>query len=271
MKILSVSTFSYQKKIWYDQKYIIFWLVLFAAAFEFAFGWLLFEAKFNEIFESVANMLPSSLMNLMGVKAGGAYAASHLLSFGYAHPLVLISLSLLPLNIPARYISGEIENKTMDIFLTKSIKRSTIPLHIFIFLAITMAMQSLALFTGTYLSYLLFSLDIDIHSYFRVVVVTYLFFVSMGCVAMFIAVWQKEKGKALAKSVGLFVILYFFDTIIRLNTSLVYLTSYSYFNLFQPGKLLSGEVNFEVSVLILLITIFLFWALTISTFNKKDM
>jgi ABC-type transport system involved in multi-copper enzyme maturation permease subunit len=194
-----------------------------------------------------------------------------LLSFGYSHPLVLISLSLLPLSIPARYISGEIENKTVDLFLTKPINRSIIPIHIFIFLLITMALQSLALFMGTYLSYIFFALDIDIQIYFKVVLVTHLFFVSMGSIAMLIAVNQKERGKTLAKSVGLFVILYFFDTIIRLNTSLSYLTSFSYFNLFQPGKLLRGDVNFQITILVLLLIVFIFWILSILVFNKKDL
>jgi ABC-type transport system involved in multi-copper enzyme maturation permease subunit len=271
MNILTDNAFTYQKKIWHDQKYVVFWLVFFAAAFEFAFGWLLFEAKFNEIFESVANMLPSSLMNFIGVPAGGTFYGLQLLSFGYSHPLVLISLSLLPLSIPARYISGEIENKTVDLFLTKPINRSTIPIHIFIFLLISIALQSLALFMGTYLSYIFFSLNINIQFYFRVIVVTYLFFVSMGSVAMIIAVNQKERGKALAKSVGLFVILYFLDTIIRLNISLSHLTSFSYFNLFQPGKLLRGEVNFEITIFVLLLIVLIFWILSVSVFSKKDL
>ena len=41
-------------------------------------------------------------MNFMGVIAGGEYYTSQLLAFGYSHPLILISLSLIPIGIPAR-------------------------------------------------------------------------------------------------------------------------------------------------------------------------
>lgn len=262
---------SYLKKIWHDQKYMVLGLTIFSAVFEFAFGWLLFEAKFNEIFETVATMLPSSLMNFIGVTTGGNFYGSQLLSFGFSHPLILISLSLLPINIPARYISGEIESKTMDLFLTKPIKRNVIPTSLFIFLAVVMLLQTIALYFGTYLGYRLFSLDIDIHLYFKISVTIYLFFLSMGMVSMMIAISQNERGKAIAKSVSLFIVLFFFDTIIRLNKSLENLTSYSDFNLYQPGKLIRGEGDFWGTVMVLLILIIVFWVLSIILFKKRDL
>ena len=67
------------------------------------------------------------------------------------------------------------------------------------------------------------------------------------------------------------VILYFYDTIIRLNTSLEYLTSYSYFNLYQPGKLIRGQIDAGISILILIIIIVLFLLLAIFRFNRRDL
>ena len=86
---------SYFKKIWNDQKYILLWLSVFLFAFEFAFAWLLFEAKFNELFDSVAHMLPPSLLNFIGVNLSGGYYGSQMLAFGYSHPLILYWVPLL--------------------------------------------------------------------------------------------------------------------------------------------------------------------------------
>ena len=263
--------YSYLKKIWHDQKFILLALTVFSFNFEFAFAWLLFEADFKSVFESVAHMLPSSLMSFIGVTIGGEFYGSQLLAFGYSHPLILISLSILPMGIPARYIAGEIEHKTMDLLMARSIHRIVIPTHLYFYLVGALAVQVFALLAGTYVGYLVFSLDIDLRGYVQVAVLTYLFFLSIGSVSLAISTYQVERGKAIAKSVSLFVFLYFYDTIIRLNQSLEYLTTYSFFNLFQPGKLLKGEIDFTIGVIILLIVITLFLCISILRFNNRDL
>jgi ABC-type transport system involved in multi-copper enzyme maturation permease subunit len=263
--------YSYLKKIWHDQKYILLALTVFSFIFEFAFAWLLFEADFKSVFESVVHMLPSSLMNFIGITLGGEVYGSQLLAFGYAHPLILISLSLLPIGIPARYIAGEVENKTMDLLLARSLHRSVIPTHLFLSLVIVLIIQAIALFAGTYVGYLIFSLEVNIAGYIRVAIITFLFFLSIGSISLTISAFQFERGKAIAKSVSLFVILYFYDTIIRLNQSLEYLTSYSYFNLFQPGKLLKDEIDFITSVLFLCIITLIFLIIAVIRFNRRDL
>ena len=263
--------YSYLQKIWHDQKFILLGLTIFSFIFEFAFAWLLFEADFKDLFESVAHLLPPALMNFIGVTVGGEYYGSQLLAFGYSHPLILISLSLVPIGIPARYIGGEIEYKTMDLLMARSIHRSVIPTHLFIYLVLALAVQVTALLAGTYAGYLIFSLEINIQDYLKVAVITYLFFLSIGSISLAISTFQYERGKAIAKSVSLFVFLYFYDTIVRLNKSLEYLTTYSYFNLFQPGKLLKGQIDFINGVLFLGIVIILFLILAVLNFNKRDL
>jgi ABC-type transport system involved in multi-copper enzyme maturation permease subunit len=263
--------YSYLKKIWHDQKFILLGLIVFSFLFEFAFAWLLFEADFKSLFESVAHMLPPSLMSFIGVTVGGQYYGSQLLAFGYSHPLILISLSLIPIGIPARYIAGEVEHKTMDLLMARSIHRHVIPTHLFFFLVFALAVQVLALLSGTYTGYLVFSLEIDIQGYIKVTAITYLFFLSIGSISLAISTFQYERGKAIAKSVSLFVFLYFYDTIIRLNQSMEHLTAYSYFNLFQPGKLLKGQLDFTGSIIILSILISVFLCIALLRFSSRDL
>ena len=263
--------YSYLKKIWHDQRSILLGLTIFSFFFEFAFAWLLFEADFKSLFESVAHMLPPALMNFIGVSVGGEYYGSQLLAFGYSHPLILISLSLIPIGIPARYIAGEVEYKTMDILMARSIHRSVIPTHLFFYLVFAIAIQVIALFAGTYAGYQIFSLNLDLQGYIQVAIITYLFFLSIGSISLAISTFQFERGKAIAKSVSLFVFLYFYDTIIRLNQGLEYLTTYSYFNLFQPGKLLKGQIDFVGGIIFLGIIILSFLIISVFYFNRRDL
>ena len=262
---------SYFIKIWNDQKYVLLWLTLFSFSFEFAFAWLLFEAKFKDLFDSVAHMLPTSLLNFIGVNLSGGYYGSQMLAFGYSHPLILISLSLLPIGLSARYIAGEVENKTFDILLSRSISRSVIPSHLFAFIAVALFILSIALFSGTAFGYLLFDLEIDLKDYAQVSVITFLFFLSIGALALAISSFQSERGKAISKTVSLIVVLYFYDTVIRLNTSLEHLTSWSYFNLYQPAKLIRGQINFQLTIFYLMMIITAFLILSIIRFNRRDL
>jgi ABC-type transport system involved in multi-copper enzyme maturation permease subunit len=179
--------------------------------------------------------------------------------------------SIIPIGIPARYISGEVEHKTMDLLMARSIHRSVIPTHLFFYLAFSIAVQVIALLAGTYTGYLIFSLEIDMQGYIKVAAITYLFFLSVGSISLAISTFQNEKGKAIAKSVSLFVFLYFYDTIIRLNQSLEHLTTYSYFNLFQPGKLLKGQVEFNSGIMFLGVIILISLIIAIHYFNKRDL
>jgi ABC-type transport system involved in multi-copper enzyme maturation permease subunit len=262
---------TYLQKIWHDQKFILFGLTIFSFLFEFAFAWLLFEVDFKSVFESVVHMLPSSLMNFIGISVGGQFYGSQLLAFGYSHPLILISLSLIPIGIPARYIAGEIEIKTMDLLMVRSLQRSVVPSHLFVYLVFSIAAQVMALIGGTYIGYLVFSLEIDMTGYIKVGIITFLFFLSIGSISLAISTFQNERGKVIAKTVSLFVLLYFYDTVVRLNQSLEYLTAYSYFNLFQPGKLLKGEIDFSGTIMLLVCITILFFVIAILRFNRRDL
>ena len=98
-----------------------------------------------------------------------------------------------------------------------------------------------------------------------------LFFLSIGSISLAISTFQYERGKAIAISVSLFVFLYFYDTIIRLNQSMEHLTAYSYFNLFQPGKLLKGQIDFTAGIIILGVILFVFLFIAVFRFNKRDL
>jgi ABC-type transport system involved in multi-copper enzyme maturation permease subunit len=262
---------SYLKKIINDQKYVVLWLTVFSFTFEFAFAWLLFEAEFSQLFESVAHHLPPSLINFLGVSIGGGFYSSQILAFGYSHPLILISLSLLPIGLSARYIAGEIEYKTFDLLMARSIYRSIIPMQLFIFIILALSIQIAALFAGTYAGYQLFSLEIDIGGYAKVAVLTLFFFISMGAISLAITTFQNERGKAVAKTVSFFVVLYFYDTVVRLNNSLEHLTIYSYFDLHQPAKLLRGQSDISSSILILVTITMVSLGVAILHFNKRDL
>ena len=262
---------SHLKKIFQDQIINLIILVVFCFLFEWAFAWVFFESEIKKHLIALIRMLPPGVTAFMGIQGGLSQFALQMLAFGYVHPLIMISLSFFQISIPARYIAGEIELKTFDILLTKPIKRVTIVLSIIGFLTIALALQFTAMLMGTLAGDVCFDLKVDLADYARVAMVGFVFFLSMGAVATAIATFQAEKGKTLSKVIGLFVFLYFFETIIKLSKSLQSLSSYSYFQLYQPGKLILGEAATGICILISLGIAIGFFGISIIQFNRRDL
>jgi ABC-type transport system involved in multi-copper enzyme maturation permease subunit len=263
--------YSYLKKIFHDQKIIILLLILFSFAFEYLFAWLFFESKVSQLIEPYFNLLPSAFRNFLGVQAGTSFFGMQMLAFGYSHPLIIICLSFFPISIPTRYISQEIEMKTFDVIFSKPIQRFQIPVQIFIFLVATLALQMAAIFFGTVIGYIKFNLNINLIEYAKTAVTGYFFYLSMGALALAISTFFSERGRATAIIIGLFVILYFFDTIIRLNESLQFLHNYSYFQLYQPGKLVLGKISVNNCIIITGIISVIGFSITLIRFNRRDL
>jgi hypothetical protein len=80
-----------------------------------------------------------------------------------------------------------------------------------------------------------------------------------------------EQDKAFAKTISIVVFLYFFDTIVKLSKTLEFLIPYSYFQLYQPGKIVTGEHNPILSMAISLVFIFGLLMIGIRKFKRRDL
>ena len=261
----------YFKKIFYDQKYVLFVLFIFGLLFEYAWVWILFKSDIGSFVDNYANLLPQSITNMIGFQTGSGMLTTQMMSFGYAHPLIMISLAFLPISLPARYISGEIENRTFDIILTKPVSRWIIPVQLFLFLAISLGILNIGLFLGTWIGTKLFTIDLPMFTYFKISVTGYLFYLNMAAIAMAVACWNHEKGKTLARMIAIIVAFYFFDVIIRMLPEWDYLTAYSYFQLYQPTQLTLGNASYLVSGLICVLIVIIFFTISLIQFNKRDL
>ncbi|MBN2425692.1 MAG: ABC transporter permease subunit [Calditrichaceae bacterium] len=261
----------YFKKLFYDQKYIILFLFLFGLSFQFLWVSLLFESDIGTFIGAYAELLPPFIMNMIGVKTGSEMFFAQMTAFGYAHPLVLMALAFLPVSIPARYIAGEIENKTFDILLTKPIDRGLIVVQLFLFLVLCFLLLFVGFFSGTFLGSWIFNVSLQLSVFVEICLAGFCFYLSMAAISLAVAVFNRERGKTLTYIISIMVVLYFYDTIIRAASSLEYLVSYSYFQLYQPVKYVMEEINIGNSVLISLLITVIFFIISLLKFNRRDL
>jgi len=263
--------FGFFKKIYYDQKYVLFVLFLFGFLFEFAWVWILFKSDIGNFVNNYSAYLPQSITNMIGFQAGSGMLTSQMMSFGYAHPLILISVAFLPISLPARYITGEIENKTFDIILTKPISRWLILSQLYLFIILSLAILNLGLFLGTWLGTIIFTIELSLFTYFKISLIGYFFYLNMAAVALTVACWSHEKGKMLARMIAIIVVFYFFDVIIRMLPEWDYLTACSYFQLYQPTQLILESASYFVSGFISISIVILLFIVSILQFNRRDL
>ncbi|MCG8687532.1 MAG: ABC transporter permease [Desulfobacterales bacterium] len=259
------------KKMVADQKFVLIGLVLFCFIFEMMFAWLFFESGIKKTVAAFILRMPPSFTAFLGVQGGISQFFIQMLAFGYTHPIILICLAFFPISMPARYISGEIELATFDLLLTKPVHRFVIPLSIFAFLVMALCLQTSAMVLGTLAGRYWFDLKAEMIDYVRAALTGLCFFLSMGAISVFITAFQSEKAKAAGKTIGLMVLLYFFDTLVRLSTRLAGWSDFSYFQLYQPGKLVAQQASaIQCSGLSLLIAV-LFLGAGLYRFCRRDL
>ena len=220
--------------------------------------------------DKLAEQLPSFMMRMLGLEIGSEYFKQQLLAFSFAHPLILIGLSLIPISIPARYIAGEAENKTFDLLLVTGIPRSVIISHQFFLILLSLLGIIGGMFCATVWINEIYQLNMQIWQLFKMSVCALLFFLSMGSIALALSTYHTERGKMLSHCLAIFIVLYFYDTIIRISDKTTFLLNYSYFQLFQPGKLILGQMEATVVIVVDIAIITGMLVLAFLQFNRRD-
>jgi ABC-type transport system involved in multi-copper enzyme maturation permease subunit len=249
-----------------DQRGIMIALCCFHFAFQFIYAWMLLDTGMDKL----AEQLPDFMIRMLGLEVGSAYFKQQMLAFSFTHPLILIGLSLMPLSLPGRYVTGELENRTFDLLLVTGIRRSVIVSHLFLLILLALFVIVGAMFCATLWVNEIYQLQMQVSHLLLTSVCAFLFFLNMGSIALAIASFHSERGKMLSQAIAIFIMLYFFDTIIRISDKTAFLLNYSYFQLFQPNKLILGQMHTTVIITVDLLIIGIMLGLALLQFNRRD-
>ncbi len=246
-------------------------LFVFLMFFQFMFSWIAFESAMGAMLETYIQFLPKMIVNLLELQTGGPAFASQMLAFGYSHPLILTAVFAMLINLAARYIAGESENHTFDLLLVRPVSRTRIVSNVFLVQLSVTALLSISMFAGTVLGKIIFDINIALSRYALAVLTGFFFFNGIGSMALLISTYSFEKGKAVARSVGLIVFLFFYHTIFKMWTSMNDLLYISYFQIYVPGRIVGGLDDWRVKSLIAaLVTIACFLA-AVHRFRYRDL
>lgn len=260
------------KRIFYNQKRVIFLVMLLAFILEFFFTIILSTSTIRKFAENYFKLIPPIVKQMTGF-LGEGFVGSQFIAFGYTHPAILFMLSFISVSIATRYITAEIEGRSIELLALRLLPRYRIVLTSYFFSIVMIVLIYSAMISGSLLGRVMENLDkdIDLLVLLKIVGVGILFFAVISAMVTWVATLFSERGSALAWGIGLILTLFVIDAIIRLWPTIDFLKPYSFFNWYQPVDIATNRYDFSTGIPVLVILAFLFIVFSVISFNKRDL
>jgi ABC-type transport system involved in multi-copper enzyme maturation permease subunit len=260
------------KKILKNQLRVILVLMFFAFLIEMLIALILSTSVLRSYVEGYFSLMPPAFKQLTGFM-GQNFVGNQFIAFGYGHPAILFILIFTPVSIASRYITAEIENRSIEILALRLNPRYKIVLTQYMFIVFMVFMIFLAMFLGSLSGKYFTSLssEIDEGLILQIMAIGLLFFSAIGAMVTFIASLFSEKGLSFSWNIGVILFLFVYDALIRLWDQAHFLKPYSLFNWYQPVSISTENYDFGTGIALLLGLIIFFILLAVYTFNRRDL
>jgi len=260
------------RRIFKNQKRVIFLVMLLAFLIEFFFTIILSTSTIRQFAETYFKLLPPLVKQMTGF-LGEGFVGSQFIAFGYTHPAILFMLTFVSVSIATRYITAEIEGRSIELLALRLLPRYRVVLTPYFFMIVSTALIYFAMAAGSLCGREILDLSNDIEPFvlLKIVVTGMLFFSAIGAIVTLVSAMSSERGSALAWSIGIILSLFVIDAIIRLWEKIEFLKPYSFFNWYQPVDIATGRYDFNTGISVLLILTPFFLILAVITFNKRDL
>jgi len=156
------------------------------------------------------DMMPSFLKTAMGGDALQLDNVSSFIVIGYQHPLVLLSYLFCAVSVPTAYLTGESQNGTMELILSRFVTKTQVYLCAACITLGGMYSLALVMFMGTVTATWIydFGQPISLYPFFQTAISAGLLASTIGAVALLAAACYRHRHQAVGVAVGFIVINY---------------------------------------------------------------
>lgn len=172
--------------------------------------------------------------------------------------------------LAASFIAGEIEQKTGDLLFSLPVSRTDIVVSRFAVIAIISVLITAAMIAGAVLSAMYINVSVSLEHFGYMMLFTSALTIAAGSIAMLISTFLSDSKQAALASLGVFILMYFTETIGSTVEGLNAIRSLSLFHYVSASDILvSHNVEWiDLGVLIAVAVVFL--ALSVVNFNRRD-
>jgi ABC-type transport system involved in multi-copper enzyme maturation permease subunit len=260
------------QRMFMNQKKIIVLLMLFGFLIEFLYTVILATSTIRQFAESYFKLMPPMIKQMMGFM-GENIMGSQFIAFGYTHPAILFMLSFVPISIASRYITGEIEGRSIELLAIRLIPRESLVFSTYGFILTILFMIFISMICGSLIGREIMGIPEDIQPVLllKIIAIGLLFFAAISALVTFISTLHSERGSAMAWSIGIILFLFVFDALVRLWPKVAFLKPYSLFNWYQPVNIATGKYVFFIGIPLLALIAVVFLSGAVYHFKRRDL
>ena len=255
-----------------EHRGLLIFSFLFVALFQLLILTLITEADFMSIIEQVYARIPPQMQILFGDQFISQFSLNGIVGFGFNHPLILITIIMVAIILPARHLAGEVEEGTLELLLSMPVSRFTIAFSLWLFTAIALAWLVLGCWTGIGLGMILFP---ETHTLYRPGLLRsgfnlWLLMLTIGSYTFLISSFLKERGKASQRAAAITIFFYFLKFAVKIWSKIDFLEPFSVFNYYQPQELMMQKPLPIMHLAVLAALIILCSALAFRQVGRRD-
>jgi len=214
-------------------------------------------------------VLPEELMNF---GSGSLFTLPGSMTLGFQHPLAIAMIGIFAVGASATAVAGERARGTLEVLLARPISRTTLYISILLALLVAVLIVLVAIVSGMVgsASFIGVSDEIDMSQLPLVVLNGFGLWAAFTTFGLAMSVTFDRPGPAIGLSLAFLLINYFLEILGSLWTDAAWTQEYSLLHHFQPGEILTGELDpIDLIVVFVAAVIPIIYALLV--FPRRDL
>lgn len=201
-------------------------------------------AAFSDVFRDMATsgVIPEELMNF---GSGSLFTLPGAITLGLQHPLALAMVGIFAVGASATAVAGERARGTLEVLLARPISRLALYASVLVALLLTVLLVLVAILGGMVGGSAIQGVtdEIDLGQMPLVVLNGFGLWAAFTTFGMAASVSFDRPGPAIGLSLAYLLVNYFLEILGSLWTDAAWTQEYSLFHHFDPGEILSGNLQ----------------------------
>lgn len=210
-----------------------------AALFEWVITRIAPDPSQAGLVQQLFQLAPQPLQRIFGAELTASVSASGFLAFGYAHPFLLLLMSVWVVRVSSGVLAGEIGMGTMDLVASRAVARAAQVVAAATGVLGGLAVLALAAWAGTAIGVATRALEgVEGRGYLRVVGGCWLLFAAFGTLGLAISATRRDAGSAIAWTSALIALSFVLDYLARAWDKMAPFRFMSLFRYYEPSRIL---------------------------------
>ncbi len=263
---------SYMCLVWRNHRAFAIFSMAFITLLQFLILYLVTTFDTTAILSAALAQLPEMMRAFLQDSFFSMLTYDGAAAFGFNHPLVLALLVITAVNIPVHHITREFDSGTLELLLAHPLKRNTLLASLWLAGSLILLIIISAAVLGSVSSILIFHhlTGVMLTRLIGIGLNLWLLVLLIFSYTLLIAVFGKIGSKAGNISAIITLVFYMAYFLAQLWDDLHFIKPFNIFYYYEPQKMITGQGNFIIDVLVLALLTLICSAVSLRQFGRRD-